>query len=66
LNLPWYFFDAIEDYLSYQLYLKENPELADVYFQTFQTTLHDNIYGLNRDQRESEEEMMNTFYFSHN
>lgn len=66
LNLPWYFFDAIEDYLSYQLYLKENPELADIYFQTFQTTLHDNIYGLNRDQRESEEEMMNTFYFSHN
>jgi hypothetical protein len=44
LNLPWYFFDAIDDYLTYQLYLKENPELADVYFQTFQTTLHDNIY----------------------
>ena len=66
LNLPWYFFDAIEDYLTYQLYLKENPELADVYLQTFQTTLHDNIYWLNRDQRQTEEEFMNTFYFSHN
>lgn len=66
LNLPWYFFDAIDDYLTYQLYLKENPELADVYFQTFQTTLHDNIYWLNRDQRQSEEEFLDTFYFSHN
>lgn len=63
LNLPWYFFDAIEDYLTYQLYLKENPELADVYLQTFQTTLHDNIYWLNRDQRETEEEFANLSYF---
>jgi hypothetical protein len=44
LNLPWYFFDVIDDYMSYMLYLKENPELAEPYFQTFQTTLHDNIY----------------------
>jgi hypothetical protein len=44
LNLPWFFFDAIEDYLSYMLYLKENPELAEVYLRTFETTLHDNIY----------------------
>ncbi len=66
LNLPRYFFDAIEDYLSYMLYLKENPELAQIYLQTFENTLHDNIYWLNRDQRYSEEEMMNTFYFSHN
>ena len=63
LNLPWYFFDAIEDYLTYQLYLKENPELADIYLQTFQTTLHDNIYWLNRDQRETEEEFANLSYF---
>ena len=66
LNLPRYFFDAIEDYLSYMLYLKENPELAQIYLQTFENTLHDNIYWLNRDQIYSEEEMMNTFYFSHN
>jgi hypothetical protein len=44
LNLPWYFFDAIDDYMSYMLYLKENPEIAEPYLQTFQTTLHDNIY----------------------
>lgn len=63
LNLPRYFFDVIEDYLTYQLYLKENPELAEVYFQTFQTTLHDNIYWLNRDQRQTEEEFANLSYF---
>ena len=66
LNLPWYFFDVIDDYLSYMLYLKENPELAQVYFETFKTTLHDNIYWLNRDQRYSEENFANTSYFSHN
>ena len=66
LNLPWYFFDVIDDYLSYTLYLKENPELAQVYFETFRTTLHDNIYWLNRDQRYSEENLANTSYFSHN
>lgn len=63
LNLPWYFFDAIEDYLSYMLYLKENPELAEVYLRTFETTLHDNIYWLNRDQRASEENFANLSYF---
>lgn len=66
LNVPRYFMDAIDDYLSYQLYLKENPELAAPYYQTFITTLHDNIYGLNKDQRKIEEEFMNTYYFSHN
>lgn len=63
LNLPWYFFDAIDDYMSYQLYLKENPETAWLYLQTFQTTLHDNIYWLNRDQRYSEENLANLSYF---
>lgn len=63
LNLPWYFFDAIEDYLSYMLYLKENPELATVYLETFITTLHDNLYWLNRDQRASEENFANLSYF---
>lgn len=66
LNLPRYFFDVIDDYLTYQLYLKENPELADVYLQTFQTTLHDNIYWLNRDQRKLEEEFANLSYFYKN
>jgi hypothetical protein len=63
LNLPRYFFDVIDDYLTYQLYLKENPDLAEIYLQTFQTTLHDNIYGINRDQRETEEEFANLSYF---
>ena len=63
LNLPRYFFDAIDDYMSYMLYLKENPETADIYLQTFQTTLHDNIYWLNRDQRYSEENFANLSYF---
>lgn len=63
LNLPWYFFDVIDDYMSYMLYLKENPELAEPYLVTFQTTLHDNIYWLNRDQRYSEENFANLSYF---
>ena len=63
LNLPWYFFDVIDDYMSYMLYLKENPEIAEPYLQTFQTTLHDNIYWLNRDQRASEENFANLSYF---
>lgn len=63
LNLPWYFFDAIDDYMTYQLYLKENPESAAIYLQTFQETLHDNIYWLNRDQRPTEEEFANLSYF---
>ena len=63
LNLPWYFFDAIDDYLTYMLYLKENPDMAEIYLQTFQTTLHDNIYWLNRDQRYSEENFANLSYF---
>jgi hypothetical protein len=45
------------------LYLKENPELAEPYLVTFQTTLHDNIYWLNRDQRYSEENFANLSYF---
>ena len=56
LGLPNYFLDAVEDYLSYRLIQAENPELAMTYYQRFIDTLHDNIYGLNRDQRPVEEE----------
>lgn len=56
LGLPRYFLDVIDDYLSYRLIEAENPELAGGYYQTFIKTLHDNIYGLNRDQRAVEEE----------
>lgn len=56
LGLPTYFLDAVEDYLSYRLIQAENPELAMTYYQRFIDTLHDNIYGLNRDQRPVEEE----------
>ena len=65
LNLPWYFFDAIEDYLTFRLYQAENPEMAQWYYQQFENTLHDNIYGLNKDKRPVEEWLANTSYFSH-
>jgi hypothetical protein len=44
LNLPWYFLDAIDDYITFRLYQAENPELATYYKQQFENTLHDNIY----------------------
>lgn len=56
LGLPTYFLDAVEDYLTYRLINAENPELAMVHYQRFIDTIHDNIYGLNRDQRPVEEE----------
>jgi len=28
LGLPWYFLDAIEDYMTYRLIDIENPEIA--------------------------------------
>jgi hypothetical protein len=56
LGLPAYFLDAVEDYLTYRLYNAENPELAQIHYQRFIDTIHDNIYGLNRDQRPVEEE----------
>lgn len=63
LNLPRYFFDAIDDYMTYRLFLAENPEEAEIHYQTFINTLHDNIYWLNRDQRSIEEEFANLSYF---
>ena len=65
LNLPWYFFDAIEDYITFRLYQAENPEMAQWYYQQFEQTLHDNIYGMNKDKRPIEEWFANTTYFSH-
>lgn len=59
LGLPRYFLDVIDDYMSYRLIEAENPELAGSYYQTFINTLHNNIYGLNRDQRPVEEEFAN-------
>ena len=66
LGLPRYFLDAIDDYMSYRLFQAENPELAGTYYQQFITTLHNNIYGLNRDQRAVEEEFANLRSLSHN
>jgi len=63
LNLPRYFFDAIEDYITFRLYQAENPELASYYKQQFEETLHDNIYWLNKDKRPAEEEMANLRMF---
>lgn len=63
LNLPRYFFDAIEDYLTYCLIEHENPDLAAPYLQNFYDTLHRNIYGMNRDQRQNEEEFANLAYY---
>lgn len=65
LNLPRYFFDAIEDYMTFRLYQAENPEMSQRYYQQFENTLHDNIYGLNKDKRPIEEGFANTSYFSH-
>lgn len=65
LNLPWYFFDAIEDYITFRLYQAENPEQAQWYYQQFEQTLHDNIYGLNKDKRPVEEDFANTTFLSH-
>lgn len=65
LDLPWYFLDAIDDYMTYRLYQVENPELAAMHLQNFQNTLNDNIYGLNRDKRPVEEWFADTRYFSH-
>ena len=65
LNLPWYFFDAIEDYITFRLYQAENPELSQWYYQQFENTLHDNIYWLNKDKRPIEEDFANTTFFSH-
>lgn len=65
LNLPWYFFDAVEDYITFRLYQAENPEMAQWYYQQFDNTLHDNIYWLNKDKRPVEEDFANTTYFSH-
>lgn len=65
LNLPWYFFDAIEDYITFRLYQAENPEMAQWYYQQFDNTLKDNIYWLNKDKRPVEEWLANTTYFSH-
>ena len=65
LNLPWYFFDAIEDYITFRLYQAENPEMAQWYYQQFDNTLHDNIYWLNKDKRPVEEDFANTTFFSH-
>lgn len=66
LGLPRYFLDAIEDYMTYRLIDIENPEIAEGYYQKFITTLHNNIYGLNRDQKPVEEEMADLSYYSHN
>ena len=65
LNIPRYFFDAIEDYITFRLYQAENPELATYYKEQFEETLHDNIYWLNKDKRPAEENFANTSYFSH-
>lgn len=63
LNLPRYFFDAIEDYMTYCLIENENPELAAPYLAAFNETVHNNIYWLNRDQRINEEEFANLAYY---
>lgn len=66
LGLPRYFLDVIDDYMSYRLFQAENPELAGSYYQTFINTLHNNIYGLNRDQRPVEEEFATLRSLYHN
>lgn len=63
LNLPYYFFDAIEDYLTYNLILNENPDLAPSFYQEWIDTVHKNICWLNRDQREAEEEFADLSYY---
>lgn len=66
LGLPRYFLDAVEDYMSYRLIMVENPELAGTYYQNFINTLHNNIYGLNKDQRPVEEDFANLRPLYHN
>lgn len=66
LALPWYFLDVIDDYMSYRLMQAENPEIAASYYQTFIQTLHNNIYGLNRDQRPVEEDFADLRHLYHN
>ena len=66
LGLPRYFLDVIDDYMSYRLFQAENPELAASYYSTFMNTLHNNIYGLNRDQRPVEEEFATLRSLYHN
>lgn len=63
LNLPRYFFDAIEDYMTYCLIEVEHPDLAAPYLAAFNETIHRNIYWLNRDQREIEENQANLAYY---
>lgn len=65
LNLPRYFFDAIEDYITFRLYQAENPEMAQWYYDQFNNTLHDNIYGLNKDKRPVDEWFADLRYFYH-
>lgn len=65
LNLPWYFLDAIDDYITFRLYQAENPELATYYKQQFENTLHDNIYWLNKDKRPIDEWFADLRYFYH-
>lgn len=65
LNLPRYFFDAIEDYITFRLYQAENPEQAQWYYQQFENTLHDNIYWLNKDKRPIDEWFADLRYFYH-
>lgn len=65
LNLPWYFFDAVEDYMTFRLYQAENPDMAKWYYEQFEKTLNDNIYWLNKDKRPVEEWFADTRYFSH-
>lgn len=65
LNLPRYFLDAIDDYITFRLYQAENPELATYYKQQFENTLHDNIYWLNKDKRPIDEWFADLRYFYH-
>ena len=65
LTLPRYFFDAIEDYITFRLYQAENPEQAQWYYQQFESTLHDNIYWLNKDKRPVDEWFADLRYFYH-
>lgn len=65
LNLPWYFLDAVDDYITFRLYQAENPEMAQWYYQQFENTLHDNIYWLNKDKRPIDEWFADLRYFYH-
>ena len=65
LNLPRYFFDAIEDYITFRLYQAENPEQAQWYYQQFDSTLRDNLYWLNKDKRPVDEWFADLRYFYH-